>query len=123
MDGTTTVSPSYANSDIEREKIGDTDADTRPRTKESGDIEVDSVYKSKEQETSGEEPSSTSDSEDEQEYPEPFALAMITIALCLVVFLVALVSRLWVDGSVDETDGHLGQYNHCDGYPGNHKSV
>ncbi|RPA81881.1 MFS general substrate transporter [Ascobolus immersus RN42] len=83
MDGQTTLAPSYANS-VDREK-----ADDKLASKEAAGVDTtdaDSVYRSKE-ENAG---SGGSDGEDEQIYPEAFPLAMITIALCLVVFLVAL---------------------------------
>jgi hypothetical protein len=92
MDGQTTLAPSYANS-VDREKVEDSNVASKEEAPPVDTTDVDSVYRSKEQNAgvSG----NGSDGEDEQIYPEPFALTMITIALCLVVFLVALVSFLW----------------------------
>jgi len=87
MDGQTTLAPSYANS-VDREKVEDSNVASKEEAPPVDTTDVDSVYRSKEQNAgvSG----NGSDGEDEQIYPEPFALTMITIALCLVVFLVAL---------------------------------
>lgn len=55
------------------------------------------------------------------EYPTGLKLGLISLALCLSVFLIALVCTNWIPFQGRAELIRTGQYNHCDSHPQNHR--
>ena len=68
--------------------------------------------------------SNSGDDDDDFEYPTKWKLAIITLALCLSVFCMALVSFIVrLDIALTTRLTSTGQHDHCNSYSSHHRSV
>jgi hypothetical protein len=125
MDGNTTRAPSAVPSVLNDQKELETSASATP-SQSVTDKEDVAAEKANPGETDPEKTAEVASTEEEQtEYPSSWKLGFITIALCLSVFCMALVSGLnspWKRLKQNKvlTAYFLGQHHYCDRYSPHH---